>query len=239
MDKKSVSIMTALCFLIFVLFGIIVIDSQNPSDDHYADTKASIQKDADHHAPTAVETQKHAVAEPKKHVEKAASKKAAQCPASKEKVVAHKKAAHKAESKKVAHKPEPQKATAKAAPAAGKTEVADVIMMENPAYAKHKKGIVKFTHKAHVEDYEISCGDCHHDSKGKPLDLKMGDPVQNCIACHPKPSKKTKDAKTKEQILEFHAEAVHMNCIGCHKDYNKKNNTKAAPAGCGKCHPKK
>ncbi|MBF0452434.1 MAG: cytochrome c3 family protein [Candidatus Magnetomorum sp.] len=112
-------------------------------------------------------------------------------------------------------------------------------MMENSAYAKHTKGIVKFTHKGHIDDYELSCGDCHHDSNGKPLTLKMGDPVQNCIACHTKPSKKTKDAKTEKQVLEFHAEAVHMNCIGCHKEYNKKNDTKAAPAGCGKCHPKK
>jgi len=229
MDKKSVSIMTALCLLIFVLFGIIVIDSQNPSDDQYAEIKASIQKDADHHAPTAVETKKHAVSETKKHVKKADAKKDKQCPASKEKAVAHKKAEHK---------PEPKKAAAKAAPAAGKTEVADVIMMNNPAYAKHTKGICEFTHKAHVEDYEISCGECHHDSEGKPLELKMGDTVQNCIACHSKPSKKTKDAKTKQQKLEFHAEAIHMNCIECHKAYNKENKTKAAPAGCGKCHPK-
>jgi len=119
-----------------------------------------------------------------------------------------------------------------------KTEVADVIMMNNPAYAKHKKGIATFTHKAHVEDYEISCGECHHDSNGKPLTLKMGDPVQNCIACHSIPSRKTKDAKTQEAKLKFHAEAIHMNCIGCHKAYNKEHGTKAAPSSCGKCHPK-
>ena len=223
MDKKSVSIMTALCILIFVLFGIIVIDSQTPSDDQYADIKAEIQKAASHKATD--DMQKHETVEPEKHVEKAAAK---------TKVKAEKKIAHKEK----APKPAPKKAEpAKTELPAGKTEVADEIMMENPAYAKHKKGIVKFTHKAHIEDYQIACGECHHDSKGKPLTLKMGDPVQNCIACHSKPSRKKKGAKGKEK-LEYHAEALHMNCIGCHKAYNKENGTKAAPAGCGKCHPK-
>jgi lipopolysaccharide export system protein LptA len=224
MDKKSVSIMTVLCILIFVLFGIIVIDAQKSSDDHSIAIKADVQEDADHDVAAVAE--KQAVAKPKAHAEKAVAKK--------DKATEKKAAAPT----KAAQQPEPKKIEAKALPA-GKTEVADVIMMENPAYAKHKKGIVKFTHNAHIEDYELACGECHHDSKGKPLTLKMGDPVQNCIVCHTKPSKKTRDAKTKAQKLEFHAEALHMNCIGCHKAYNKDNGTKAAPAGCGKCHPKK
>jgi len=216
--------MTALCLLIFVLFGIIVIDSQTPSDDQYADIKADIQKAASHEA--SADKLKHEAVKPEKHVEKAVAK----TEAKQETKVAHKKEAPKAAPKKA----EPVKSELPAA----KTEVADVIMMENPAYAKHKKGIVKFTHKAHIEDYQIACGECHHDSNGKPLEIKMGDPVQNCIACHSKPSRKKSGVKGKEQ-LEYHAEALHMNCIGCHKAYNKENGTKAAPSSCGKCHPKK
>jgi len=216
--------MTALCILIFVLFGIIVIDSQTPTDDQYADIKADIQKAASHKVTDDV--QKHETVKPEKHVEKAAAK----TEAKHEKQVAH---------KEEAPKPAPKKAeSAKIDLPAGKTEVNDIIMMENPAYASHSKGIVQFTHKAHIEDYQLACGKCHHDSKGKPLTLKMGDPVQNCIACHSKPSRKGKGVKGKE-VLEYHAEALHENCIGCHKEYNKENGTKAAPAGCGKCHPKK
>ncbi|MFZ7124842.1 MAG: cytochrome c3 family protein [Desulfobacterales bacterium] len=129
-------------------------------------------------------------------------------------------------------------------------EVADVIKMQNPAY-EHTKGIVDFTHKKHSTEYGATCGECHHDENGKPLaDLKEGDPVQGCIECHKNPGEATKDDKkawkekklsrdeVKKLELEYHAEAIHENCQGCHKEYNKKNNTKAAPTTCTKCHPK-
>jgi len=121
------------------------------------------------------------------------------------------------------------------------TTVPDVIKMENKAY-KHKKGIAEFTHKKHVDDYEIGCGDCHHDAEGKPLvDLKCGDDVQGCIECHKKPGQiKGEAAKgmTKAQKREYHANALHDNCKGCHKAYNKKTKTKVAPTACKGCHPK-
>jgi len=131
------------------------------------------------------------------------------------------------------------------------TTVPDVIKMDNEAYKEHEKGIAEFSHKKHHEEYEIGCGECHHDDKGKPLnDLKMGDDVKNCIACHKIPGrmpgklkKEMRENKaSREEIakkeLEYHAEALHENCISCHKDYNKKNKTKAAPSSCSKCHPK-
>jgi hypothetical protein len=124
-------------------------------------------------------------------------------------------------------------------------QVADEFELKSPEYEKHTKGIVKFTHKKHIEEYGASCGECHHDDKGKPLDLKMGDDVQRCIECHTKPGEKPKKKKgekapklTKAQKLEYHAEALHMNCKDCHKKFNKKNKTKAAPTTCTKCHPK-
>ena len=128
------------------------------------------------------------------------------------------------------------------------TEVADVIKMENKAYAKHKKGIVEFSHKKHVEEYKTGCGECHHDKEGKPLEnLKAGDDVQNCIVCHKKPDYlKGKAAKgiSKEDQRAYHANALHDNCRGCHKKFNKKKGLKskdkgAAPTTCKACHPKK
>ena len=125
------------------------------------------------------------------------------------------------------------------------TTVADVVTMENKAYAKHKKSVVQFSHKKHIEDYKAGCGECHHDAEGKPLnDLKMGDDVQNCIECHTKagraPKAKKGEAKLpKKEKMAYHAEAIHLNCIDCHKKANKKSGTKAAPTSCAKCHPKK
>ena len=130
------------------------------------------------------------------------------------------------------------------------TQVDDVVPLKNPAYEKHTKGIVQFSHKKHATEYGATCGECHHDDKGQPLELKEGDDVQNCIECHkiagqvPKElkkewkTKKIKRAEQKKLKLAYHAEAIHMNCIGCHKKWNKENKSKAAPTSCTKCHPK-
>lgn len=127
------------------------------------------------------------------------------------------------------------------------TTVDDVITLETEGYKKRKKAppkfkLVEFTHKKHAEDYDISCGACHHDNEGKPIEgLKMGDDVQKCSDCH---NKFKKDKKNKKDIM-VHENALHGNCITCHKDFNKKQNPKdkkgmkgPAPASCGKCHIK-
>ena len=117
------------------------------------------------------------------------------------------------------------------------THVDDIIKMENKAYAKHKKGIVEFSHKKHNAEYHLDCGECHHDEHNKPREgLKMGDDVKNCIECHKKPGKFKKGAEGKK--LDYHAEAIHKNCVGCHKATNKAAGNKNAPASCTKCHPK-
>jgi hypothetical protein len=137
--------------------------------------------------------------------------------------------------------------------------VPDVIPLEDKAYKKHKKGVVKFEHKKHwdayakeyPEFYKNGCGECHHDKDNKPLtELKEGDEVQKCIECHkiasevPKKLKKewrkkkiSKDEKKKKR-MEYHAEALHDNCRDCHKKFNKKYKPKKAPTTCTKCHPK-
>ncbi|MEE4113324.1 MAG: cytochrome c3 family protein [Desulfobacteraceae bacterium] len=131
------------------------------------------------------------------------------------------------------------------------TTVQDVIKMEHKGYSEHTKGIVEFSHKKHHEEYNVGCGECHHDDKGKPLnDLKMGDDVKGCMECHKIPGQmpgdlkkemKAKKASKKEiaaKEMEYHAEAIHENCISCHKKFNKDNNTKDAPVTCTNCHPK-
>jgi hypothetical protein len=135
----------------------------------------------------------------------------------------------------------------------------EIIKMDNKAYEKHKKGIVDFNHKLHGEVYaeqypdlyKLGCGECHHDENNKPLtDITCDDKVQSCIECHKKPGevpsklkkewreKKLKKAETKKLKLEYHAEAIHMNCKSCHKEFNKKYKPKKAPTTCTKCHPK-
>ena len=132
--------------------------------------------------------------------------------------------------------------------------VPDIIKLEDPAYKKHKKGVVDFTHGKHQKEYaqkypefyKNGCGECHHDEDNKPLSkLKEGDDVQKCIECHkiaaeaPKGKKAKKKLSKKEKIKDYHAEALHANCRGCHRKYNKKYKpAKKAPTTCAKCHPK-
>ncbi len=119
-------------------------------------------------------------------------------------------------------------------------KVSDVIKMENAAYDKHEKSIVEFTHKKHIEDYKIGCGECHHDANGKPLnDLKAGDNVSGCIECHKIASKAPREPKLSEkEQLQYHAEAIHQNCIDCHKKFKKETGNKEVPTSCAKCHIK-
>jgi len=121
----------------------------------------------------------------------------------------------------------------------------DEITMKNKAYKKHKKGIVKFSHKKHAVDYKAACGECHHDKDGKPLDqaaLDAGNPGDAaCIKCHTKIDKKDpkfKKMKKAQKIKEYFEEAVHANCKGCHKKFNKGKKPKVAPEKCTECHPK-
>lgn len=130
------------------------------------------------------------------------------------------------------------------------TKVDDVIKMENKsAYEKHTKGIIVFSHKKHNEEYKLDCGECHHDDKGAPLKLKVGDNVQPCLECHVKtgmPDRKAlaglSPADKKKAELEYHYGAIHENCQGCHETYNKEKAGDArkgpAPVSCTQCHPK-
>lgn len=139
----------------------------------------------------------------------------------------------------------------------------DVIKLEDKIYKKHKKGIIAFHHKNHMEVYakkfpdiyKNGCGECHHDKDNKPLSqLTCDDKVQKCSECHKKPGEMPKAEKRKlrkeklskkemqVKLLAYHAEAYHLNCRGCHKAYNKQykpDKKNKAPTSCTKCHPKK
>jgi hypothetical protein len=119
------------------------------------------------------------------------------------------------------------------------TKAEDEFFMNSPY--PHKKSLSLFTHKKHTTEYKITCGECHHDDKGEPLELKEGDEVQKCFECHKKPGVlKGKKAKglSKEEKREYHGNAVHENCLGCHRKHNKEKQTKDAPTKCTACHPK-
>lgn len=127
------------------------------------------------------------------------------------------------------------------------TEVGDVVTMESKIHKKRKYGpkskkpakLVSFSHKKHSEDF--TCGECHHDDKGQPLELKKGDDVQKCEACHNRTkakektfeSYKSKPDKKKMVDIKVHKTALHENCIGCHVKKGVKSHKT-----CKQCHVK-
>ncbi|MGE0087740.1 MAG: cytochrome c3 family protein [Desulfococcaceae bacterium] len=225
MDKKTLGLLVTEALLIVVLVVVIGMDFNKAPAEHGAAPEAAVEEKttAGEEAVAAHEEAAEEKAEAKQ--EEAAEEKAE---VKEEKAAKEEKPAEKAEAP---------------AKAAGGGAAGDVIALECPAYP-HTKGIVQFTHKKHIDEYKVGCGECHHDETGQPLkDLKMGDPVTGCIECHSKPGKAPKPAAgekmTPEQKREYHVEALHDNCIECHKEFNKKNNSKAAAVTCAQCHPKK
>ncbi|MFO8047884.1 MAG: cytochrome c3 family protein [Desulfosudaceae bacterium] len=125
----------------------------------------------------------------------------------------------------------------------------NITMEDKDAYERHTQGIVEFTHKKHFEEYEIGCGQCHHDENGKPLDdLEVGDDVQSCLDCHEagradrKALRDMSPEEREKEELKYHYGAIHQNCQGCHEEFNKEETGNArkgpAPVSCAKCHPR-
>ncbi len=67
--------------------------------------------------------------------------------------------------------------------------------------------MVVFSHKDHVDEYEMSCGACHH--------------VQNCTVCHV--------GLRRVLTPDTNQDAAHASCQGCHEEIG-------APAECDECH---
>ena len=251
MDKKTLFLMLGEAVLIVILVVVVAMDyTSKPAEDTLVahTTKMEEGEVAEKEAVTeekAAKAEELTAEEPEEVVAEKGEKDEAvvqeEAPVEAEEPVEEKavaEAEEPVEEKAVAKAEKPVEEKAEAP--AGSGEVADVIPMDNPAYPEHTKPIAQFTHKKHYEEYEIGCGECHHDENGEPLtDLKPGDPVESCIACHDKPGKAPRGEKlSKSEELQYHTEALHENCISCHREYNRENNTKDAPQTCGQCHVK-
>ncbi len=129
-------------------------------------------------------------------------------------------------------------AKAKAAQAAAAAGGLAVIEMKNEeAFSQHRMGIVEFDHKAHVTEYGLGCGKCHHDKNHEPLnDLSYDEPVKGCFECHDKTGRPRREESMSEQQwqkerIQYYYGAIHENCMGCHEE------TKG-PTQCTQCHPR-
>ena len=252
MGKKFVEEYGILCVLIVLVLGFsyCAIPLMDKSDhqpavheepgevtltEHAADdaSKEAVHEEPMHAEPEHAEPAKvepeHAAPEAAEPAHEAVEEKAA--PATHEEP-AHDEKAHE-EAEEPAHEAAPE--------AAAPSGMEAVIMMENPAYSAHKKKIVPFTHQKHIDEYKISCGQCHHDENNEPLELAVGDDVQSCADCHSE-TKTVKGEKLskEEKIAKYHKEALHANCINCHKAHNEEVGGKGAkgpaPSSCAKCH---
>ncbi|MFH1155701.1 MAG: cytochrome c3 family protein [Pseudomonadota bacterium] len=124
------------------------------------------------------------------------------------------------------------------------TEFKDHVTMETKELGAHKKTLVEFSHKKHVDAYKATCGDCHHDAAGKAITPKAGDDVKRCVECHTGIEKVKGEKLSKEDaVKKYYYDAIHANCVGCHKESNIKNGDPKgkgpAPTSCTDCHPKK
>jgi hypothetical protein len=230
MDKKTVFLLIAEALLVVILVFVVAMDYEpggeietvvvTPSVQEGEPAAAHEEEPAEHAEAAHAEEAEHAEeAAPVEEVAEAAEEAAEEVAEAAEEVV--------------------EEAEEVVAKAAGGGDAPDVIAMDNPLYPKHTKPIVQFSHTAHYADYEISCGECHHDDSGAPLtDLKPGDPVEGCGACHSEPGRPPREATTPEAKLAFHMQALHQNCMTCHKEYNKEQGSKAAPESCATCHVK-
>lgn len=117
-------------------------------------------------------------------------------------------------------------------------QVPDNITMDHHVFEKHKKPLVKFSHKKHNVEYKLPCTQCHHVIKDAKNIWKQGDEVKPCTQCH-KEAKAPKGQRIDkaEKIKHYYYDAIHAKCVGCHKAEKKQG--KKAPTACKGCHPKK
>lgn len=117
------------------------------------------------------------------------------------------------------------------------TEFSDEITIDYNKYEKRmfgpsERNFIKFPHKNHNIDYEISCDECHH------IDLEIGDNVKSCAECHIE----LKVTKKNRKSIMLLRNAYHASCRECHKTFNKEAgdprgfDESAPPTSCSECH---
>lgn len=95
-------------------------------------------------------------------------------------------------------------------------------------------GTVRFTHKAHIVDYRISCLRCHHYLKDP--DTRISD---SCRKCHTKegfPRFEAARSLTAQERSQHHLVALHDQCINCHIDVRMTDQQSSIPISCTRCH---
>ena len=118
------------------------------------------------------------------------------------------------------------------------SDLPETVVMESSVYETHKKAIVKLSHKAHAEDYNVACTDCHHEYKDGANTWQEGEPVKKCTECHSEGKKaKGEEVSKEDEMKRFHYTAIHENCKGCHAAL-KKESKATGPTTCTKCHVK-
>ena len=110
--------------------------------------------------------------------------------------------------------------------------IPDEIIIDNKGYKPDRKGPVRFSHLSHIEDYEVSCDQCHHEYQDGKNVWKKGDPVKKCISCH-------SPLKSKGKVKKL-STAFHRNCKTCHRRALREDISEEAPfKSCYDCHERK
>ena len=105
----------------------------------------------------------------------------------------------------------------------------DTIIINNEDYSKKRRGPVRFTHKKHARDYQVSCWQCHHVYDEKQQKLIAADGMEAmCADCHELKKRGNTPGLRK---------AYHGRCNKCHRKM-KKLKKPSGPSTCGECHKK-
>jgi hypothetical protein len=105
-------------------------------------------------------------------------------------------------------------------------DIPESVEIDSDGYRRDLYGPVELSHLAHVEDYEVSCNECHHTL---PDDVDEDVEVKLCVDCH-NPNKRH------GSVWPLRG-AFHKNCRGCHREYSDDGEEGEAPyKTCSSCH---
>jgi len=104
-----------------------------------------------------------------------------------------------------------------------------VITLDSQEFKTRKKVSVSLSHLKHINEYGVTCTECHHEYKDGKNIWTQNDPVKRCVDCHD--PEETKDGVMKLQ------NAYHKNCKDCHKSMVEEGKSEIAPyKKCTDCH---